>query len=205
MIPFLRSLHLLALSCWFGSLVFFSIVGLLIFNAFEEVARLPSESRPLWLPLPAEFSRDSLGKGFPEPIRLEQGSRAAGVAVSKIFPVYYALQTGCALVALLSALVLARSSLGTGHRLRVWLAAIALATVLLGWGLEVYVAELRVPRNTLTDEVLIASEQGPIEEARAARAKFGMWHGMSLLQNFATLAVVFWLVLLVPGMCLQKE
>src|SRR5262245_61936981 len=134
----LRSLHVLAVALWFGSVAFFSVAGLLIFNAFEEVSR--KESRDLWLPLAPEFARPSPGAGFPDPLRLEQGSRAAGVAVSKIFPVYFALQVGCGVVALLTALVLARGGEGTAHRWRIVLAGLALASVLVGWWLEVRVS-----------------------------------------------------------------
>src|SRR5260370_26157027 len=87
MLALLRTLHVLSLAIWLGSVVFFTIAGLLIFGAFEEVSRLPREQRPLWFPLPEVYDRDSPGEGFPEPLRLEQGNRAAGQAVGKICPV----------------------------------------------------------------------------------------------------------------------
>jgi hypothetical protein len=69
---------------------------------------------------------------------------------------------------------------------------LGLATVLAGWWLEGRVHELRGPRNDLTDAVLIAANATPeqVQEARQARAAFGMWHGISLLDNFATLGLV---------------
>ena len=199
----LRSLHVLAVALWFGSVVFFTVAGLLIFRAFEAQSRLPADERPLWLPLPPTYAGPSPGPGFPDPVRLEQGSRAAGVAVSAIFPVYYGLQVGCGAVALLTALLLARSGEGGGHGWRSSLALLALITALAGWWLEGEVSRLREPRNRLTDAVLSApsppAEQ--IEEARQARATFGTWHGYSLIQNFATLALVAGLTLLVPPLC----
>ncbi|NBO91759.1 MAG: hypothetical protein EBV06_05540, partial [Planctomycetia bacterium] len=99
-----RIMHALSVSLWFGSVVFFTVAGLLIFQAFEQVARQEAADRPSWLPVASLYAGVSPGQGFPEPLRLEQGSRAAGVAVSGIFPFYYAVQTGCAVVALLTAL-----------------------------------------------------------------------------------------------------
>jgi hypothetical protein len=68
---------------------------------------------------------------------------------------------------------------------------LALATVGLGWWLEGAVAELRVPRNQLTDAVLADTTpaQKDVEKAQRARAEFGRWHGYSLMQNFATLVM----------------
>ena len=199
----LRSLHVLAVALWFGSVVFFTVEGLLIFRAFEAQSRLPAEERPLWLPIPPAYAQPSPGPGFPDPMRLEQGSRAAGVAVSGIFPVYYGLQVGCGAVALLTALLLARSGDGGAHGWRSSLALLALLTALAGWWLEDEVSRLRHPRNDLTDAVLLAGSPpaAQVEEARQARATFGTWHGYSLIQNFATLFLVAGLTLLVPPLC----
>src|SRR5262245_23763324 len=114
----LRASHVLAVALWFGSVAFFTFAPLLLFNAFAEVSREPAERRPLWLPLPAAFDQPSPGEGFPEPLRLEQGTRAAGLAVGSIFPAYYGLQAGCGIVALLTALLLARAEQGAAHRWR---------------------------------------------------------------------------------------
>jgi hypothetical protein len=197
----LRVLHVFSVALWFGSVAFFTAAGLLIFDAFREVSERPADRRPLWLPLPEAFARPSPGQGFPDPLRLEQGSRAAGVAVGRVFPFYYGLQAGCALVAALTALVLARSGDGSAHRWRSLLCLLALLTVLGGWWLEVRVSELREPRNALTDEVL-AAEPSPelLDEARQARAAFGRWHGYSLAQNFATLLLVAAVTALVPAL-----
>lgn len=196
--PFLRLLHVLAVSLWFGSVAFFTLAGLLIFQAFQEVSSREGDARPLWLPLPQAFAQPA-PEGFPDPLRLEQGSRAAGTAVGKIFPVYYALQTGCGIVALLTAWLLARS--GEGHRLRMLLSLLALLTAVGGWWLERRVEELRIPRNELTDRVLTASAPSDelLAEARQARSAFGRWHGFSLMQNFVTLLLAGGLTLLLPG------
>jgi hypothetical protein len=77
----------------------------------------------------------------------------------------------------------------------------------MGWWLEMRVSELRVPRNELTDQVLTSSNPTPeeIEQAREARAIFGRWHGYSLLQNFATLALATGLTLLLPGLSDRRD
>lgn len=201
MLSLLRILHVLAVSLWFGSVAFFTVAGLLIFQAFSAVSALPAEERPLWLPIPPAFQGAPV-EGLPDPLRLEQGSRAAGVAVSRIFPFYYALQAGCGVVAVLTASLLARSGEGRGHGWRGALTKLALLTVLGGWWLELRVSELRVPRNDLTDRVLLAESpsQELLVEARAARATFGMWHGFSLLQNFLTLACVTGITLCLPSL-----
>lgn len=186
-----RVAHALAVSLWFGAVVFFTITGVLLFDAFKDVSDLPADQRPAWLPAAPLYDRETPGDGFPRPLRREQGSRAAGVAVAMIFPVYFALQAGCALVALLSALPL-------GGRVRVAVCVLGLASVLVGWGLERYVHQLRVLRNELTDQALTTdSPDGPrIEEARAARVTFGRWHNVSLGMNFVTLALAGWLAAL---------
>jgi hypothetical protein len=199
MLPLLRVTHVFAVALWLGSVAFFTVAGLLIFQSFRDVSALPADQRPTWLPLPEMFARES-PEGFPTPLRLEQGSRAAGVAVSGIFPVYYVTQAACGVVALLTALLLARGGEGRGHGVRLALCALALATALGGWWLERRVTELRVPRNELTDQVL-ATPTPPAEllaEARAARAEFGRWHGYSLIQNFATLVCVAGITLSIP-------
>src|SRR5262245_10865744 len=145
----LRTLHALAAGLWFGAVAFFTVAGLLIFGAFADEARKPIDQRELWFPAPSEYERDPLGEGFPDPTRLEQGSRAAGAAVSRIFPVYYALQAGCAVVALATAL-----ALGGPRRARLAVCVLGLLVVLGGWWLEQRVSALRGPRNELTDEVL---------------------------------------------------
>jgi hypothetical protein len=182
----IRTLHALAAGLWFGAVVFFTIAGVLIFQAFADASAPTFDQRAIWFPEPEEFGHPPLGEGFPDPTRLEQGSRAAGAAVGRIFPVYFPLQAGCAAVALLTAL-----GLGGPRRVRLAFCLLGLLVVLGGWWLEERVAALRVPRNDLTDVVLrtpIPSEE-QLEAAREARATFGRWHFYSLAANFAALAV----------------
>jgi hypothetical protein len=190
MLCFCKTLHVLSVGLWFGSVAFFTVAGLLIFQAFTDLSDKPESERP-WFPVPAMFQHTPPGEGFPDPLRREQGSRAAGVAVSRIFPVYYGLQLGCGIIALVTALCIAGSGEGGGRRWRIALCVLALATVGLGWWLETVVTELRVPRNELTDAVLSATTptQQQLEQAQAARAEFGRWHGYSLMQNFGTLVL----------------
>ena len=100
MLCFCKTLHVLAVGLWFGSVAFFTVAALLIFQAFEDLSLKPESERP-WFPVPAMFQQDPPSAKFPDPLRKEQASRAAGVAVSRIFPTYYGLQLGCGIVALL--------------------------------------------------------------------------------------------------------
>ena len=161
MLSLFKTLHVLAVGLWFGAIVFFTFAGVLMFQAFAEVSSKPAatsrtddegtslpsaNSRPLWLPVPAPFQREPLGDGFPDPTRKEQ-ARAFGVAVSKLFPFYYGLQLGCGVVALATALGMARSGEDRWRRWRIGLCVLALAVVGLGWWLETVVADLRGPRE----------------------------------------------------------
>jgi hypothetical protein len=87
---------------------------------------------------------------------------------------------------------MARFAAGRADRWRISLCTLALAAAGLGWWLETVVADLRGPREKLTDAVLVASSptQELLAEARSARAIFGRWHFYSLMLNFATLALV---------------
>jgi hypothetical protein len=196
--PLLRTLHSLSVALWFGTVAFFGVAALLIFGAFDEVSRAEARDRPSWFPLPDLYAREPAPEGLPEPLRREQGSRAAGHAVGMVFPVYYALQLGCAVVALLTAGLLARGDEGRWHRLRVTLCAVALLTVAAGWALERQVSALRGPRNEQTDALLAGT--GDPGSAAQARKAFGMWHGINLLQSYATLALVAGLTVLLPAL-----
>ncbi|MFQ3651766.1 MAG: hypothetical protein SNJ75_15685 [Gemmataceae bacterium] len=175
----MRSIHQVIVALWFGSVAFFTVAGLLIFQAFEDVAL--SSERPAWLPVVPLYS-GTPPEGFPEPLAREQGSRAAGVAVSGVFPFFFALQSACGLLALLTAW-----SLGGPWRRGLCLAGLLIA--LSGWGIERSVHHLRLARNQLTDAALADPTPTKLTEARAARAAFGKWHGISLLVNFAALGL----------------
>ena len=181
-------LLLTASGAWLGMGLFFSFtVGLGVFGAFEELSL--RESRPYWLALPEGLTRPAeTGLFLPDPLRKEQGSLLAGVAVSALFPWYFHLQ------ALLGAICLGGAA-GCRPRQR-WLITLAAATCLLalaGWGLERHVETLRVPRNEWTTRYILASDAertSLAENVRSTRAAFRQGHTASLLLNMATLAGV---------------
>jgi acyl-phosphate glycerol 3-phosphate acyltransferase len=180
-----KSLHALAVGLWFGAAVFFSfVVGFSLFGSFEQMAE--ESRRPAWFPLPPAFARTDDAINGPR----EQGTRAAGFAVSPMFDVYFLLQGACGFVALATALPYVR--LGGVHRWRVSLLVTALALVLVGWPIERYVSELRRPRNETTEAYLQAESPDTAlrSEMQSARARFGMWHGISVLLNLALVACV---------------
>jgi hypothetical protein len=191
MLSLAKIVHVLAVGLWFGMGVFFTfVVGLSLFDTFENLTSKPREERPLWLPVPAELDRESPGGRFPDPLRKEQGSRIAGAAVGPMFPWYYALQAGCGVVGLLTALGFAGR--GGVHRVRVLVLLAATAGAGAGWWLERKVEALRVDRSAKSDVVLRSSSptSEEIEAANAIRATFGQWHSYSLFANFATVALV---------------
>ncbi len=180
-----KSLHVLAVGLWFGSAIFFSfIVGLSLFGSFERLGE--EQVRPAWFPLPHAFERRDAVIDGPR----EQGVRAAGFAVSPLFPWYFAVQGICGLVALATASPWVRY--GGVHRWRMTFLMTALTLVIAGWPVELYVSVLRDPRNERTDAYLQAVEptEAQRKEMQAARSEFGKWHGVSLLLNFAVIACV---------------
>jgi hypothetical protein len=214
MLQLSKVLHVLSLGLWFGTVAFFSVVGVMLFDAFERVSALPADARPIWFPLPREFTKDPPSDKFPKPLAKEQGSRAVGYAVTPLFPVYYGIQSVCAVLATVTAAAwwLARGG-GRLAKVRTLLLAAALLTVAVGWYLERKVHDLREPRNEYTDQVLRNPDAGVLKtggddsgrggtvkssqevaadlaRAENARAEFGRWHGYSLIGNFATLALV---------------
>jgi acyl-phosphate glycerol 3-phosphate acyltransferase len=192
MVQFGKVVHVLALGLWFGTVVFFTITGAVLFPAFQKEAAKPAAERPLWFPLPAEYDRAPPSAKFPDPLRLEQGSRAAGAAVAPLFPWFYGVQAVCGLLALVTALAWASTRRGRAHTFRAAALALALLGVGVGWWLEHKVDDLRGPRNDLTDEVLLspAPSADMIQKAEQARAEFGTWHGYSLVVNFLVLILV---------------
>jgi hypothetical protein len=193
-LPLSKTLHVLALGLWFGSAVFFTLAGVVIFQTFTDKSRPPAADREDWFPLPALYSshpRGRLSDRFPDPLRLEQGSRAAGAVVGPLFPWYFRLQAACAAAALLTALGWTARYPSRLNSLRLAVLFLALVSVGVGWWLELTVHDLRGPRNSLTDAVLRAPSPDPAEvhAAEEARATFGRWHFYSLLANFATLGL----------------
>jgi acyl-phosphate glycerol 3-phosphate acyltransferase len=192
MVQFGKVVHVLALGLWFGTVVFFTLTGAVLFPAFQKEAAKPAAERPLWFPLPAAYEHAPPSDKFPNPLRLEQGSRAAGAAVGPLFPWFYGTQAVAGLLALVTALAWASTLRGRPHVLRAAALALALLGVGVGWWLERVVEELRQPRNDYTDTALV-SPSPPAEQvaqAEQARAEFGRWHGYSLVVNFLTLVLV---------------
>ena len=87
-----KTIHVLALGLWFGTLCFFTVAGLTLFQTFDEISLKDKDARPLWFPLPAEYAKEPPSDKFPDPLRKEQGSRAAGAAVGPLFRWYYGIQ-----------------------------------------------------------------------------------------------------------------
>jgi hypothetical protein len=161
------------------------------FTTFAEISRAEAKDRPAWFPVAPLYDQPSPGPPLPDPLRLEQGSRAAGALVGPFFPIFFALQAGCAVVALVSAAALGLS--GGARKARFGVLLLAALGVGVGWWLERVVHDLREPRNQATDAYLAAGEEHrPQIEAdfRRDRAEFARWHGYSLVVHLVTLGLV---------------
>jgi len=193
MLTFTKTVHVLALGLWFGSIVLFTfVVGLTLFSAFGKLTEKPAAERPFWLPVPKELDRDRPSDRFPDPLRKEQGSRIAGAAVGPVFPQYFLLQTVCGVLALATAFSWRSSDQGKVNKVRVMALALALVTVALDWALAGQVSHRRDVRDVTSDAVLQDPSATPaaIQQAGDARADFGRWHTSSLIVGFLTLALV---------------
>ena len=185
-----KTLHVLSLGLWSGTGVFFTFfVALPVFGAFEALAERPKNLRPHWFPLPDLYAGKSPGPRFPDPLRREQGARAAGAAVGAVFGYYYGVQVACGAVAAVTAL--GWRSRGGAHTLRAWVLLAALSLAAAGWGVQRFVEGMRLSRNERTDIALLTSppDSAQIRAAEEARAEFDRWHGMSVVLNLATLAL----------------
>jgi acyl-phosphate glycerol 3-phosphate acyltransferase len=189
--------HVLAVGLWFGMAVFFSFpVALTLFSSFENEAQAPS--RPTWFPLPAEYKQASGVENFN--LQKDQGTRAAGFAISPLFGHYFLWQGVCGFLALLTALAWPRVEPGRRvHRVRVVVLMLAVVTVLLGWPVEQKVSELRHARNDASDQLMTKLASGQpaatsLDQLRAevvaVRGEFAKWHLWSLLLNMVTIALV---------------
>lgn len=187
-----KTLHVLAVGLWFGMAIFFSfVVAFSLFGSFERLAL--DEDRPLWFQLPPEYRGKPPSQKFPDPLRKEQGTRAAGFAIGPLFDWYFILQTVCAVIALATAAGWSLKRFPQRvHKLRTLMLAVALLLILAGWLLERKVSDLGGPRDSKT--VAVLKHQSPpddlIKEAEQARATFGMWHGISLLVNLIALLII---------------
>ncbi|HVS34019.1 MAG TPA: glycerol-3-phosphate 1-O-acyltransferase PlsY [Gemmataceae bacterium] len=193
MLHFSKIVHVLALGLWFGTVAFFTVAGLVLFLTFDAISSQPAADRPAWFPLPPLYDRQRPSDKFPDPLRKEQGSRAAGAAVGPLFPWYYGIQAGCGVFAVITALGWWFWRRGSRvHAVRTVLLAAALVGVGLGWWMEGVVAGLREPRDRLTDEVL--KEAPPkaedVQKAEEARSAFLQWHSYSLLDSCVVVLLV---------------
>src|SRR5262245_51049578 len=200
-----KTLHVLALGLWFGSAVFFTLAASVLFDSFEALSKKPATERPAWFPLAEPFDKVTPEIDGPR----EQGSRAFGFAVGPQFVWYFLLQGVCGCIAFGTAWPWRDVEPGSRvHSWRAYLLLAAVATVVIGWRLEQKVYELRGPRNEATEAYLradAASAPTRLTEMQAARAAFGMWHGVSLLFNFATLVLVGTSLALAARLPVQDE
>jgi glycerol-3-phosphate acyltransferase PlsY len=192
-----KIIHVLAVGLWFGMAVFFSFpVALTLFSTFENEAK--KEERETWFPQPADFKRDSGIKDFD--LQKDQGTRAAGFAISPLFGHYFLWQGICGFLATLTALGWPGAEPGRRvHRIRVVVLILAVVTVILGWPIERKVSELRNARNEASDRwmaILKAGAPNTVETVETkqqvvnTRQEFVTWHLWSLLLNFVTIALV---------------
>jgi acyl-phosphate glycerol 3-phosphate acyltransferase len=166
-----KTIHVLAVGLWFGTVVFFSfVVALVIFHTFQSPETAPARERAAWVPL---LKQDEMANE-------RTGTRLAGAAVGPIFPWYFVVQGICGMLALATASAWTRAEpRRTVHRLRFLILTLALATVLAGWPVAQKVAELRVERYD-ADTAVRAS----------ADAAFMTWHTYSLVLNLVTVVLV---------------
>ncbi len=188
-----KILHVLALGLWFGTVIFFSfVVGLNLFGTFEKVAEKEPEEREVWFPMWNAYDGPSLDPALPEPLRKEQGTRAAGVALGPLFRWYFGIQTVCAVLATATVLSWRQMGIGRVHTARAGVLLAALVTVALGWWLLHVVENLREPRNSTFDE-MVRHSPPRAEDVRAAidaRQAFMRWHLVSLGVNMVTVLLV---------------
>jgi acyl-phosphate glycerol 3-phosphate acyltransferase len=194
MLTFTKTIHVLALGLWFGSVVHFTFfVGLSLFSTFDAATALDKDARPYWLPVPPQLDQKAPPNArFPDPLRKEQGSRIFGMAVGPMFVPYFTLQAVCGLLALGTAAGWSGRP-GRVHRLRTWLLLVALATVALSFWLDHEVNLRRDMRAETSDAVLLGPvppSESLVRAAESAREDFSRWHAYSVLVNLVTVVLV---------------
>src|SRR5262249_3463714 len=145
---------------------FFSLIAApVIFQTFGSLAERAPDMRPGWLA--AGFNKNN-------------ATQLAGLAVGPLFAWYFLLEGGCGLLAVITAWT-GRPARPQSflHKLRFYVVATALATVIVGWPIANRVSHLREARYS--PNLLLAE---------AARAEFSTWHLYSLALNLLTLALV---------------
>lgn len=193
MLHFCKIIHVLSLGLWFGSAIFFSfVVGLNLFATFEKVAAEPPAEREVWFPMWQVYDGPSPDPALPQPLRKEQGARAAGVALAPLFHWYFGIQAMCAILATATALSWRRMSMGRIHTARAGILLAALVMAALGWWLLRVVEDYRVPRNSAFDAMVRHSppRSEDVHAAIEARRLFARWHLYSLGVNMVTVLLV---------------
>jgi acyl phosphate:glycerol-3-phosphate acyltransferase len=154
---FVNSLSVFAAGLAFGSGFFFNFFAApAIFDSFKNVVAEAPSDRTAMVPItPVDATSET---------KAALASALAGSAVGPIFPRYFAVQTGCAVVLFLTALGSART-----ERMRFILCVIVLLFALVGWPLSQEVSRLRLERFDPNLEI-----------AQAAKAAFGPVHLVSL-------------------------
>lgn len=188
-----KILHVWALGLWFGTAIFFTfVVGLNLFGTFERVAAEPPEKREVWFPMWKAYDGPPPDPTLPEPLRKEQGTRAAGAALEPLFHWYFGIQAVCAVLATATALSWLRIGVERIHANRFCILLAALGLVAIGWQLMRGVEALRGLRNGAFDSMV--RESPPTEEATQsalqARQFFTRFHLASLGVNMVTILLV---------------
>ncbi len=164
MLTVTKTVHVLALGLWFGTVVFFTlVVAVVLLQTFQHLGEQPAVERPAWLPVAPDLDKD-------------KAIRLFGFAIGPLFPWFFAVQGVCGVLAVATALGLPGEGVS---KVRVWVLAAALATVAAGWPLAQKVSQLRLERYS-TDPAVAAN----------AQAAFGTWHTYSLLLTFVTMILV---------------
>jgi hypothetical protein len=189
MLAILKILHVLAVGLWFGTSVFFSfVVGLSLFTTFTEEAAKKADARPVWFPVAPEYDKAPRpSQHFPDPVRQEQGSAAFGAAITPLFGWFFAIQGGCALVALATALV---GRDWPAAKVRGAVLFLAAVTVGVGWWMADKVGGMREKRAEATLTALNDPTSANVEKADAVRGEFARWHGYSVMLNLVTVVLV---------------
>src|ERR1700722_17232236 len=158
----LRALHILALGFWFGGAGFFNFLAApAIFASFKQVVHAGPSDRT---------AQETIISADAKSERKDALSSAlAGSAVGLVFPRYFAMQAACGFLALITALSWWKVE-GKVHRWRVYLIALAVLGVAIGWPVSNSVSELRLLRFS-ADSAISAN----------AKADFGTWHLVRLL------------------------
>lgn len=172
----LRVLHVMAVGLWFGAAGFFNFaVAPSLNRTYTEVVRNAPSDRTAFQPLGSPNASEAA--------RQQLGSALFGAGVGPIFPVYFALMSGCGIVAVATAWEWRK--LGRIHKARFLLAVMASACALAGWPISNLVSELRLARFN-PDEALAA----------VARSSFTTWHLVSLSLSVVTVLLAGALLIL---------